>query len=117
MGEILENQTCPTVGYQAATVCVPVTIEPYARAGATRTKCCGEASVLPGKQICGGIKNGLCSFTLSQNICVAVPVEFGANAVVGEAFVDCLGASATDICTDCNLTPADVSPLANVKTV
>ena len=26
MSGLLDNQTCPTVGYQAATVCVPVTI-------------------------------------------------------------------------------------------
>ena len=26
-----ENQTCPAVGYQAATICVPVTVEPFAK--------------------------------------------------------------------------------------
>lgn len=30
MDSITENQTCPTVGYQAASVCVPVTVTPYA---------------------------------------------------------------------------------------
>ena len=103
---ISENQTCPTVGYQAANICVPVSVEPYARAGATLTKCCGTPTVIPGRQICGGIKNGICSFTLSQSICVAVPVEFGANATVGEAYVDCLDASAEDICSGCNYNPA-----------
>lgn len=96
MDGIMENQTCPTVGYQAASICVPVTVTPYANAGATLTKCCGSATVLPGRQICSGVKNGVCSFTLSQNVCVAVPVEFGANASVGEACVECLGASAED---------------------
>ena len=79
-----ENVTCPAVGYQAATVCVPVSVEPYAKAGVTLTKCCGNATVVPGRQVCGGIKNGISSFTISQNICVAVPVEFGANATVGK---------------------------------
>ena len=88
MDGIMENQTCPTVGYQAASICVPVTVTPYANAGAT--------VVIPGRQICAGVKNGVCSFTLSQNVCVAVPVEFGANASVGEAYVECLGASAED---------------------
>lgn len=116
MDGIIENQTCPTVGYQAASVCVPVTITPYANAGATVTKCCGEAIVVPGRQLCGGIKNGSCSFTLSQNICVAVPVDFGASAMVGEAFVECLGASASDICTECNIAPAtEVNSLETVK--
>lgn len=99
--EIIENQTCPSVGYQAATICVPVTIEPFAKTGATKTKCCGNATVVSGTQPCKGIKNGTCSFTISQNICMAIPVEFGANAVVGDTYVDCLGASDQDICTDC----------------
>lgn len=110
MDVITENQTCPTVGYQAASVCVPVTITPFANAGATRTKCCGSASVVPGRQACAGVKNGACAFTLSQNICVAVPVDFGATASVGEAYVECLGSSAEDICTECKLAPADVIP-------
>lgn len=99
--EILDNQTCPSVGYQAASICVPVTIEPYAKAGSTKTKCCGNAIVTSGAQPCKGIKNGTCAFTISQNICIAVPVEFGANAVVGDTYVDCKGASDMDICTDC----------------
>lgn len=101
MDNILENQTCPGVGYQAATICVPVTVEPFAKAGATKTKCCGNAVVVPGRQVCAGVKNGTCAFTISQNICVAVPVDFGATATVGEAYVDCKVASAEDICTDC----------------
>lgn len=101
LNEEMENQTCPAVGYQAASICVPVTIEPYAKAGATRTKCCGTATVVSGRVACEGVKNGTCAFTIAQDICVAVPVEFGANAVVGEAFVDCKGASADDICSDC----------------
>lgn len=28
--ELIDNQTCPAVGYQAASICVPVTIEPFA---------------------------------------------------------------------------------------
>ena len=68
-----------------------------------------------GTIVCGGVKNGVCSFTVSQNICVAVPVEFGANAVVGEAYVDCLGVSSEDICTDCRLTDAAPEPLPDVQ--
>ena len=103
MDLVTENVTCPAVGYQAATVCVPVSVEPYAKAGVTLTKCCGNATVVPGRQVCGGIKNGICSFTISQNICVAVPVEFGANATVGEAYIDCKGASGEDICSNCEI--------------
>lgn len=93
---------------------MPVTLTPFANAGATVTKCCGAATVVPSRQICSGVKNGVCSFTLSQNVCVAVPVDFGATATVGEAYVECLGASAEDICTACDILP-EVSPLADVK--
>lgn len=64
MDGIMENQTCPTVGYQAASICVPVTVTPYANASAT----------------------------------------------VGEAFVECLGSSAQDIFTDCNIAPVADAP-------
>ena len=77
---LLEDQTCPTVGYQSASICVPVTVSPFAKTGATFTKCCGAPVVTPGKITCDGERNGSCVFTISQDICVAVPVEFGATA-------------------------------------
>lgn len=98
---LLEDQTCPTVGYQSASICVPVTVSPFAKTGATFTKCCGAPVVTPGKITCDSERNGSCVFTISQDICVAVPVEFGATATVGDAFVNCNEASAEDICTNC----------------
>ena len=86
-----EEQTCPTVAYQMSSVCVPVKVMPYAKTGATFTKCCGNATVTPGIAVCDGIKNGICAFTISQNVCIAVPVEFGATA--------------EDVCTDCGQQP------------
>lgn len=41
--EVLDNtQTCPAVGYQSASLCVPVTVTPFAQTGMTATKCCGH---------------------------------------------------------------------------
>lgn len=100
-----ESQTCPAVGYQTASICVPVTVTPFAQTGATVTKCCGSPVVIPGREVCGGIKNGSCFFTISQDICVAVPVEFGAVATVGDSYVRCNGASENDICTGCEKLP------------
>ena len=102
---VLEDQTCPTVRYQSASICVPVTVNPFAKTGATFTKCCGVPVVIPGKVTCEGERNGSCVFTIAQDICVAVPVEFGATATVGDAFVSCNGASADDICTGCGKPP------------
>jgi hypothetical protein len=105
--DLPEGQLAPTVGYQSASVCVPVTVTPYAKTGTTVTKCCGEALVTLGRNTCGGTKNGTCSFTISQDICVEVPVSFGATAEVGDAYVTCNGASADDICTNCGLEDVD----------
>lgn len=104
-----ENQTCPAVGYQTATICVPVTVTPFANSGATTTKCCGDPIVTAGKNTCGGVKNGACSFTISQEICVAVPVAFGATSNVGDTYITCNGASADNICNGCEqvLPPED----------
>lgn len=96
------DNTCPATGFQRASVCVPVTVAPFARAGTTITKCCGDPVVVAGDRPCAGRKNGVCTFTISQTICVEVPVNFGAVATVGDTFVDCLGASAEDICTGCS---------------
>ena len=99
MSEIIDtNQTCPTIAYQLSSVCVPVTVTPFAKAGITNPKCCTKPVVTPGQNTCNGIKNGQCVFTVSQDICVEVPVEFGAVATVGDTYVACNGASADDIC-------------------
>lgn len=95
------DETCPATGFQKVSVCVPVTVTPFAHAGKTVTKCCGDPEVTAGEAVCGGKKNGTCSFTISQTICVEVPVDFGAVATVGDTFVECLGASADDICVNC----------------
>ena len=95
------ERTCPAVGHQKVNVCVPVTITPFAHAGKPKTKCCGEPKITPGTTHCPGVKNGVCTFTLSQTLCIEVPVDFGANTKVGDTFVDCLGASTENICKNC----------------
>ena len=93
--------TGSTVGYQQASVCVPVTVTPFAITQPTTTTLCGDAVVTPNSVKCPGKKNDSCTFTISQVICVAVPVEFGATATPGDTYVECIDASAEDICTGC----------------
>lgn len=102
---LTDHQTCPAIGYQSASICVPVTVTPFAQAGATFTKCCGNPVVVPGKNTCNGTKNGACVFTINQDICVAVPIDFGAVATVGDTFVNCNNASAENDCANCNAIP------------
>ncbi len=96
------DSTCTRTGFQGATVCVPVNVTPFARSLGTTTRCCGNPVIVPGAHTCSGTKNGSCMFTISQRICVSVPVEFGANAVAGpDFFVTCEGASDRQ-CANCN---------------
>ena len=109
-GPICEKQdggSCPVVGYQRSTVCVPVTVTPFARVGTPVTNCCGEPVVTAG-DVCPR-NGGVCRFTIRQEICVAVPVEFGARAVAGTPSVQCGEASNKNICTDCTPADGDVS--------
>jgi hypothetical protein len=97
-----EATTCPAVGYQSVSVCVPVIVKPFAKTGATTTTCCGEPVIVAGSNnSCKGTKNGSCTFTISQDICVKVPVEFGATTEVGDTYVNCKTTSDKDICTNC----------------
>ncbi len=104
-GPVCETgQTCLAMGYQKVTVCVPVTVTPFANAGTAITFCCGSPTVTTDMTPCPGTVNGSCTFKITQEMCVAVPVEFGATAVVGAPHVQCGDASAFDICTDCGVT-------------
>ena len=96
-----EDETCSATGYQSSTVCVPVTVTPFARVGATATSCCGDPVISSSTRRCTGSRNGSCSFIISQRICVTVPVEFGASAAVDSVYVSCDDASAEDICENC----------------
>lgn len=42
---------------------------------------------------------------------MAVPVEFGAVATVGDSYVNCNGATEQDICTDCAAVPPVTEPV------
>jgi hypothetical protein len=105
MANLVINQqpvvTCPATGYQRASIYVPVTVTPFALPGDTTTFCCGPPIITPGVMSCPGTENGTCTFTITQNICTAVPVEFGANSSVGSTFVSCGEVSREDICTNC----------------
>lgn len=94
---------CPVVGYQRSTVCVPVTVTPFAHVGTPVVSCCGAPVVTAG-DVCPR-SGGICHFTITQEVCVAVPVEFGARAVAGTPSVQCGEVSSKDICENC--TPID----------
>lgn len=111
-----EDKTCPATAFQSSKVCVPVSVKPFAKTGTTKTKCCGDPNVVPDTKICSGTKNGECTFTISQIICVEVPVEFGAKAEVGDTYVECLGVSNEEsLCNECEEQSVDKT-IAKIST-
>ncbi len=93
-----ENQ-CGVTASQLINVCVPVTVRPYAYTGPARTICCGVPTV--NDTPCEGIANGTCTFYVTQQICVEVPVTFGASTTPGDTFINCGSSSEGEcVCPD-----------------
>lgn len=82
-------KTCTAIGKQKATICLPVKIEPFAKTGRPKLKCCGDTVVTSCCKTCKGKPKAFCEFVISQEILVEFPVEFGATINIGETFVDC----------------------------
>ena len=99
-GEPLENR-CPAVGYQRVAVCAAVTVTPFARLGAVTTVSCGEPVICARTCDCPGVENGSCCFTIRQELCIVVPVIFGAEVALSDPSSTCISASGED-CTDCD---------------
>lgn len=96
------NESCESVFYQEETVCVPVKVTPYAKAGTATARCCGEPIVRTGSR-CQESQTS-CSFTITQKLCVEIPISFGAAIETGAASIQC-GEVSEEEC-DC----ADTSP-------
>lgn len=93
---------CVAVTYQSATVSVPVTVKPKVSAGSINTFCCGDPRIIPSpcRMICNP-GSGNCSFILTQNICVEVPIEFSAQALVNCPYIKC-GEAGGKMCEGCD---------------
>jgi hypothetical protein len=89
-----DDEAGPAVSYQAATVSVPVTLTPFAAAGPIVTYGLTEPVITPGITSLQGFIATSTSFTVTQNICIAVPIEFGANVTAGDPSVISKAASA-----------------------
>ena len=104
---------CDVLGQQMANVCLPVSVQPFATVGTIVTRCCGAAIIAPGT-VCSGTPNMNCNFTISQRICVEVPVEFGATVTPGEAHVQCTGENC-DNCPESAILDAEAKGCGKCK--
>ncbi len=86
---------CSDVFYQTDLVSVPIRVTPFARAGHCTTACCGSPVVTSGNACQGDIDQS-CEFTVTQKICVKLPLHFGASVKIDQAKVQCGSVAETE---------------------
>lgn len=92
---------CSNAFYQTDLISVPIKVAPYAKAGPCSTVCCGSPIITVGND-CQGEAGRTCEFTITQKICVKLPLRFGAAVKVEHARIQCGGLSETEC--DCQHT-------------
>ncbi len=78
-----ELQEDYVLAYQNASVYIPVEVTPRADLGEIKTSCCGEPTVAIQED---RVSSKYC-FTIIQPICVEIPLEFSAEALLGSLHV------------------------------
>ena len=99
------TESCESVFYQKESICVPVTVTPYATPGTATATCCGTPVIRPGATC--EHKQTSCTFTITQNLCIEIPISFGAAIETGTASVQC-GTVSEEPC-DCSDSPEELS--------
>ena len=106
-----ETNECESLFNHKETVCVPVTVTPFARPGSARTICCGKPEIST-ETSCYGERTS-CSFTVSQELCIELPITFGAQVETGSISVQCDGVSnGSCSCSDEEIELPSKAPLA-----
>lgn len=96
-----QDEGCESIFYQNETVCVPVRVTPFARPGVAKTTCCGDPVINMGGE-CPG-RQTYCSFSVTQSLCVEIPISFGAEVETGTVTVQC--GDTTDTGCSCSIEP------------
>lgn len=86
---------CNNVFYQTDLISVPVKVVPFAKAGISTVACCGSPVITSGNT-CTGETDKVCEFTITQKLCVKLPLRFGATVSVDHAKIQCGGISETE---------------------
>lgn len=106
-----EETSCDSVFFQTETVCVPVTVTPFAEPHPATVHCCG-APVINTTNPCSGSRSS-CTFTVTQKLCIEIPITFGADVKTGTAVVSC-GSVSEEPC-DCSEEEAVVTPVSGTS--
>ena len=84
------GESCTAYTYQSAAISVPVTVRPRVKTGEISTFCCGEPRISPSpfRVICSP-DTGNCSFLLTQQVCIEIPIEISADALTCCPYIKC----------------------------
>jgi len=95
-----EQQSCSAITYQSATLSIPVTVNPVVNTGNINTFCCGEPVIsISSCSVKNNERpNGGCRFTITQSICIEIPIEFSAKAHIETPGVQCGEVVAKNVC-------------------
>lgn len=83
-------KACESINYHKARVSIPVEIKPFSEIGPVCAKCNGRPQIIPGDIECYKHSDKCCKFIISQEVTVAIPVEFGAKTIVGDEYIECM---------------------------
>lgn len=92
-------QGCARTVFQVADVCTVVTITPDASCGPI-TACCIGDPVIGSGNVCLGEQE--CVFTVSQRLCLTIPLTFNAVGTCSDFSIDCQPPSLVDCTTECS---------------
>ena len=100
-GECQPFEACSNTFYQTDLISVPVKVIPFAKAGPCTAVCCGSPVITSG-DACQGESDQICEFTITQKICIKLPLHFGAAVAIDNAKIQCGGISESEC--DCKNT-------------
>lgn len=96
------DETCQSEAFLPMTVSAPVQVKPFVRELPINAFCCGDPVLTRIPPPCRGKDGVICSFIITQNICVEIPIEIGVRSRVGDPFVQCGTPTSEDVCSDCD---------------
>lgn len=85
--------TCDKTIHQKAKVSLPVSVEPFVVYGKIKAKCCGNP------KISIECKDN-CSYVITQEICIDIPLKFGVTTEIKDEYVVCETPGFEDVCND-----------------
>lgn len=89
-----QDKNCVTVASVPMRISAPVTVVPNIRQLPATISCCGEPTLTP---IVSPCKGDICSFVVTQYLCIEIPIEIGAISKIGKPRSQCFEQSNEDV--------------------